>query len=182
MRFEPHVLCLPSCQYAKLLLLIARLEPALWAGVTWWRKRLFQELIEGWQFCIVWLVTVIFLMQKKNVFSFHQLQYSKYGIQLCKSAHMSCLDSAPVCCYLHFWPNPVPSKHVRTDCSGAWICLLSAAGYCFELLCLKLESFMSLIWLWANTDLLVKQGKVTILDPKIKHFLPAVTPVSTDEC
>lgn len=37
-------------------------------------------------------------------------------------------------------------------------------------------------WLWANTNLLVKQGRVMFLEPKIKHFLPAVTPVSIEEC
>jgi len=74
---------------------------------------------------------------------------------LCKSAHMHCLDSAVhhTCVFppplsetsYKSRPNPVPFKHVGTDLSRTWICLPSQSGYCFEPLCLKLESFMSLI-------------------------------------
>lgn len=89
-----------------------------------------------------------FWCRKINVFSFRRVQYSKYRTHSCKSAHMSCLDSAAhhTCVFppplletsYESRPNPVPFKHVGTDFSGTWICLPFQAGYCFEPLHLKL--------------------------------------------
>lgn len=130
-------------------------------SVMSWCNVLTQVIIPGavWEAAHFHYVTdwsrLSFWCRKTDAFSFHRKIQNSLVKVLCKSAHLSCLDSAAhhTCAFppllletnYESRPNPVPFKCVGTDFSGSWICLPTQAGYCFEPLCLKLESFMSLI-------------------------------------
>lgn len=85
-------------------------------------------------------------------------------------------------CHLHFW-KPIPGKTLSL--LSTWELTLvgpESVSFSSRLLLWNKRMLWASYWLWAHTSLLVKQGRVMFLDPKIKHFHPAVTPVSIEEC